>query len=82
MPHDRFCLRAGYDCGERGRIGLLHGLNAAKVFQQSAGRVGADSRNLQQFRGAVAHLAAFAVEGDGKAVGFVADLLDQVQTGE
>src|SRR5690349_7262346 len=81
MPHDRFRLRAGHDGRESSRIGLLNRLYAAEVFEQTPGRARSYSRNFQQFGGAVAHLAAFAVEGDGEAVGFVADLLHKVQDG-
>src|SRR5580700_5218810 len=41
----------------------------------------ADSGNGVELAGAVAHLAALAVIGDGKAVRFVADLLDHMQHG-
>ena len=36
---------------------------------------------FHQFARAVAHLAALAVVGDGEAMGFVADHLDEVQDG-
>jgi hypothetical protein len=79
VAEDCFGLVAGDDRGEGGGIGLLHSLNATEVFEQAAGRADANPRNLEQFGGAVAHLPALAVEGDGEAVSLVADLLHEVQ---
>src|SRR5207248_4218562 len=62
-------------------IRLLHCLQTAEVFEQPAGGALAYSGNLAEFSGAVAHLAAFAVEGHGEAVSFIADELYQVQNG-
>ena len=60
---------------------MFHGLHAAEVFEQAAGRVLAYSGDFAELGGAVAHLAAFAVESHGEAVGFIADELYQVQNG-
>ena len=38
MFENCFGLRFGYDRRQRGYVGLLHGLQAAEVFQQAAGR--------------------------------------------
>jgi len=38
-------------------------------------------RGFHEFGGAVAHLPAFAMEGDGEAVGFVTNELNQMQHG-
>ena len=43
------------------------------MLQQATGGAFADAGNLTQFGRTVTHLAALAVEGDGKAVGLVAD---------
>ena len=62
-----------------GNISLFDGLHTAKMLQQPASRVFAHSGDFAQLRGAIAHLPAFAMEGHSKAVGFVADQLDQMQ---
>ena len=76
---DRFGLRSSNDRRERCRVSLLHCLHAAKVFQQSARCARAYAGNFQQFGGAVAHLATLAMKGHGKAVGLIANELNQVQ---
>ena len=49
------------------------------MLQQPPGCAFPDAWDLPQFGGAVAHLAPLAMEGDRKAVSFVADQLHQVQ---
>lgn len=44
---DRFRLTPGYDCRERGRIGLLHRLHAAEVFEKTPGCALANAGDLQ-----------------------------------
>ncbi len=51
------------------------------MLQQALAGAWADAGDGVEFGVAVAHLAALAVVGDGEAVGFVADLLDEVQDG-
>ena len=79
MIPDGLCLDAGYNRRERRCVGLFDGLQAAEVFEEAASGALAHAGNLQEFRGAVTHLAALAVESHGEAVSFVADELDQVQ---
>src|SRR5882762_2016409 len=79
VAQNRVRLGVCHDCRQRRRICLLDGLDAPKMLQQAAGGAGADARDLEQFAGAVAHLAALAVESHGEAVSFVADQLHQVQ---
>ena len=81
MIEDSLRLRLSDDRGERGDIGLLDGLQAAEMFEQSSCCRFADAGNLAQFGGAVADLPTLAVESHCKAVGFVADLLHQMQHG-
>ena len=76
---NRLRLGAGDHSGKRRRIRLLDRLHAAEMLQQSPGRAFPDAGNFPQFSGAVAHLAPLAMEGDRKAVGFVADQLHQMQ---
>ena len=72
----------GADYGGEGvGVGLADAADAAEVFQQALAGARADAGDGVQFGVAVAHLAALAVVGDGEAVGFVADLLDEVQHG-
>ena len=79
MLQDRFGLRLRHHRRERRDIRLLHRLQAAEMFQQSARGAFADAGDFAQFSGAVADLAALAMESYGEAVGFVADELDQMQ---
>ena len=81
MLQDSFGLVARHYCREGRDIGLLNGLQAAEVFEKAAGGALADAGNFAEFGGAVANLAALAMEGHGEAMGFVADELDQVQHG-
>ncbi len=60
---------------------MLYGLQAAEVFEQTARGGFADAGDFAQLGGAVANLAALAMEGHGEAMGFVADLLHQMQDG-
>lgn len=78
---DRFGLGAIDDGAEGGGVSAANGLHTAEVFQQPSHGGLADAGNLQQLVGAVAHLAALAVECDGEAMGFVADDLNDVQDG-
>src|SRR5579884_645270 len=55
--------------------------DAAEFAQQALGGARADSGNLQQRRRGLALAAALTVEGDGEAVSFIANLLNQVQDG-
>ena len=75
MFEDRLGLRLSYDCRQRGPVRLLYGLQAAEMFQQAAGGGFADAGNFSQLGGAVADLAALAMESYGEAVRFVADHL-------
>jgi hypothetical protein len=68
------------------RVGILfgrlaNGADGAEVFEETLAGSGAYAGDLEEFGAAVAHLAALAVVGDGEAVGFVADLLDEVEDG-
>jgi hypothetical protein len=60
---------------------LFEGADAAEVLEEALAGDGAYAGDGVEFAGAVAHLAAFAVVGYGEAVGFVADLLDDVEDG-
>ena len=66
MVADSFGLGFCYHCGERCGIGVFDGLQASEVFEQAARCVRADAGDIEQFGGAVAHLAAFAMESDGE----------------
>jgi hypothetical protein len=81
MFEDGFGLRLGYYCREGGYVGLLYGLQAAEMFEQAAGGGFAYAGDFSQLGGAVADLAALAMEGYGEAMGFVADHLHQMQDG-
>ena len=56
-------------------------LDAAEGVKLSLSGLGADAGDVEQFGAKGALLAALAVEGDGEAVGFVANLLDEVEPG-
>src|SRR5207245_3584911 len=79
VVQNRFRLRTGHDRGQRGDVRLLYSLHAAKVFEQAARGVLANSRNLSQLSRAVAHLAALAMESHSETMCLVADQLHQVQ---
>lgn len=51
------------------------------MLEEALAGAGAYAGDTVELRVAVADLAAFAVVGDGEAVGFVADLLDEVEDG-
>src|SRR5271165_1082724 len=72
-------LRATDDRGQRGRVSLLHRLQAAEVLQQTSRGLRANSRDIQKFCLVVAHLAALAMEGHRETMRFVAHQLHQVQ---
>ena len=76
MFENGFGLRLGYDRRERGNVGLLHGLQAAEMFQQTAGGGFAHPWDFSQLGGSVSYLAALAMEGYGEAMGLVANHLD------
>ena len=63
------------------RGGLLDASDAAEVFEEALAGAGAYTGDGVELAVAVAHLAAFAVVGDGKAVGFITDLLHEVEDG-
>jgi len=60
---------------------LPDSLQAAEVLEKAASGAFADAGDFHEFGGAVAHLPAFAMEGDGEAVGFVTNELNQMQHG-
>jgi hypothetical protein len=74
-------LVSGYDGRQGSYVRLFYRLQAAKVFEETACGGFSDSWNLAQFGGAVADLAALAMEGYSEAVGFVANHLHQMQDG-
>src|ERR1039457_5577113 len=76
---DRLRLRSGHDRRQRRRVGLLHRLHAANMFQQSPCCARANAGHFQQFGGPIPHLPALAVEGQGKTVGLIANELNQVK---
>ena len=78
MFEDRLSLRLSYDRRERGPVRLLHGLQAAEMFEEAAGGGFANAGNFAKLGGAVADLTALAMKSEGKAVRFVADHLYQV----
>jgi ketosteroid isomerase-like protein len=78
---DRLGLGAGDDCGQCRGIGLLDGLHAAEMFEQAPRRACAYTGDFEQFGGAVAHLAALAMEGYGEAVRLIANELNQMKHG-
>ena len=51
------------------------------MFEEALAGAGSDAGDGEELGVAVAHLAALAVVGDGEAVRFVADALDQMQDG-
>ncbi len=70
------------DAGSFGDLvdaGAVELLQAAEMFQQVAAALGPDPGDVLQARGAPGLAAPGAMAGDGEAVGFIADLLDQVQ---
>ena len=69
MVADCFRLYAGYDGGERRWVSLFDSLQAAEMFEQPASCAFTYAGDFEKFRGAVAHLAAFAMEGHGEAMG-------------
>jgi hypothetical protein len=79
MLQNRFRLISGDHGGKRGHVGLFHRLQAAEVLKQSSRGPLTYAGDFAQLSGAVAHLAAFAMEGHGKAVGLIADELHQMQ---
>src|ERR1017187_6290735 len=81
MFEDGFGLWLGYYCREGGYVGLLFGLPGAEGFEEGAGGGFAYAGGFSQCGGAVADLAALAMEGYGEAMGFVADHLHQMQDG-
>src|SRR5664279_1888364 len=74
-------LAAVYHGFQTGGVRLAYRLDAAEMAQQALHGLLADAGNFQQFVGAVANLAAFAVEGNGKTVSFIANELHDVQDG-
>src|ERR1035438_5874398 len=72
LPHHdgQFGLRSG-----------AHPLRAAEFLEQLPHRLGAHAANVVELARKLARVAQRAVERDGKAVGFVANRLDQVQDG-
>src|SRR3954452_6616158 len=81
MFEDGFGLTLGDDGREGSDVGVLDGLQAAEMLEQATGGALADAGNFAEFGGTVANLAALAMEGDGEAMGFVADELHEVQNG-
>ena len=51
------------------------------MLEEALAGDGAYAGDVVELAGAVAHLAALAVVGDGEAVGLVADLLDDMEDG-
>ncbi len=78
MFEDSFGLGLGYYCRESGHIRLLHGLQATEMFEQAASSGFSYAGDFSELGYAVSNLAALAMEGYGKAMGFVANHLDQV----
>ena len=60
---------------------LLDGVEAAKLFEQGGDCFGADVGDGFELAGQGLAAAGVAVEGDGEAVGFVADGLEELQGG-
>ena len=50
-------------------IGLLYRLYTAEMFEEATGGPFSDAGDFEELGGAIAHLAALAVEGYGEAVG-------------
>src|SRR3984957_10571257 len=78
---DGFRLYAGQNCLQRRRVRLPDSLQAAEVFEEASSCTLTHAGNFQEFGGAIAHLAALAMEGYGEAVGFVPNELNQMQYG-
>lgn len=55
--------------------------NAAIALQKLLGSAGANAGDVEQSGVGLAHGAALTMEGDGKAMGFVANLLDEMKNG-
>ena len=51
------------------------------MFEEASRCTLTHAGNFQEFGGAIAHLAALAMEGYGEAVGFVPNQLNQMQYG-
>jgi len=79
ITENSFGLRARNHRRQSRRVGLPDRLHTAEVFQQAPGSKCAHSRDVPQLGRPVAHLAAFAVKGKRKTMGFVTDHLYQVQ---
>jgi len=70
----------GGDYGGEGiEVGGGDAAQAAEVLEEALAGAGADTGDGEEFRIAVAHLAALAVIGDGEAVRLVANALDEMQ---
>jgi hypothetical protein len=65
--------------GERIKVGGGDAAQAAEVLEEALAGARADAGDGEEFRIAVAHLAALAVIGDGEAVRLVANALDEMQ---
>lgn len=72
---------AGDDAAEGVEIGAAEIGDAAELAEKFAGGGGANAGDIVEGGTGLAFAAAKAVEGDGEAVSFVADLLDQVEDG-
>ncbi len=69
------------DCGEGVDGGLLDAADRAEMGNEAFAGGVADAGDAEEFGVAVAHFAALSVVGDGEAVGFVADALNEVEDG-
>src|SRR5271170_3574639 len=67
------------DGSERADVGFFDAPDASEVLDEAGASERADSWDREQLRVSVAHLAALAVIGDGKAVRFVANSLHEMQ---
>lgn len=67
--------------GQFGDAGAPDVFQTAKVAQQAVLELRPDAGNGQQFGIEIPQCAALAVEGDGEAVGFIPDGLDEMQQG-
>src|SRR5208282_2951346 len=81
MFEDGFGLGFGHHCRQRRYVGLLHGLQAAEMLQETTGGRFAYAGDFSQFGDSVSDLAALAMKGYGEAMGFIANLLHQMQDG-
>ena len=79
VSEDLFGGFAGDDLGEGVEAGALEVGDAAEFAEELAGGGWADAGDIAESGLGLAFAAAEAVEGDGEAVGFVADLLDEVE---